>query len=153
MIVLLSRLMLLHRENQFFQHVLKELIVFSPSSLRLLNPRVNREQSRLVELLRLHQSGDPVFLSLLQILNDVLLVHQVFLVFAKVLGAHIFNLVKLFIVFLLQVLSVSRRFVSSIGHEHFHVFGLCLDLRLQLFALIDQLLMELVAVLDTREFD
>ena len=75
-----------------------ELIVFCASCFRLLDPRIDREKSGLIELLGFHECSDPVFLSLLEILDYVLLIHQVLFIFTEVLGANIFNLVKLLIV-------------------------------------------------------
>lgn len=90
--------MLLHGEDKFLHNVLMELIIFGASSFRLLDPRIDREKSGLIELLGFHECGDPVFLSLLEILNYVLLIHQVLFIFTEVLGADILDLVKLLIV-------------------------------------------------------
>ena len=93
-----SCLVLLHSKDKFLHNVLMELIIFCASSFRLLDPRIDREESGLIELLRFHECGDPVFLSLLDILNYVLLIHQVLFIFTEVLGADILDLVKLLIV-------------------------------------------------------
>jgi len=85
--------MLFQGKDKLFHHIFEELIVVSSGSFRLFNPSINREQSCLVEFLRLHQSSDPVFLPLLEILNDFLLVHQMFFVFTKVLSTNILDLI------------------------------------------------------------
>jgi len=85
--------MLFNRENKLLHDVFVELIVVGASRLLLLDPRIDREESGLVQLLGFHQSRDPILLSLLKILNDILLIHQVLLVLAEVLCADIFYLV------------------------------------------------------------
>ena len=85
--------MLFNRKNELLHDVFVELIVVSASRLLLLDPRIDREESGLVQLLGFHQSRDPILLSLLKILNDILLIHQVLLVLAEVLCADIFYLV------------------------------------------------------------
>ena len=88
-----SCLVLLHGEDKFLQYILMELIIVCASSFRLLDPCIYWEESGLVELLGFHKCCDPVFLSFLEILNDVLLIHQVFFIFTKVLSTNIFYLV------------------------------------------------------------
>lgn len=85
--------MLFNRENELLHDVFVELIVVGASRFLLFDPRINREESGLVELLGFHQGRDPILLSLLKILNDILLIHQVLLVLAEVLCADIFYLV------------------------------------------------------------
>ena len=85
--------MLFNCEYKLLHDVFVELIVVGASRLLLLDPRIDREESGLVQLLGFHQSRDPILLSLLKILNDILLIHQVLLVLAEVLCADIFYLV------------------------------------------------------------
>ena len=85
--------MLFNRENKLLHDVFVELIVVGASRLLFLDPRIDREESGLVELLGFHQGRDPILLSFLKILNDILLIHQMLLVLAEVLCADIFYLV------------------------------------------------------------
>lgn len=85
--------MLFNRENKLLHDVFVELIVVSASRLLFLDPRIDREEPGLVELLGFHQGCDPILLSLLKIFYDILLIHQVLLVLAEVLCADIFYLV------------------------------------------------------------
>ena len=109
--------MLFNRENKLLHDVFVELIVVGASRLLLLDPRIDREESGLVELLGFHQGRNPILLSLLKILNDILLIHQVLLVLAEVLCADIFYLVQLLVVLFLQVVSMLICFVSGIGDK------------------------------------
>jgi hypothetical protein len=98
--------MLFHCKYKFLNHVFEELIVIGPCRLRLLDPCIDREEPRLIELLRLNKGSDPVLLPFLKIFNDVLLIHQVFFILTEVLGANIFNFVKLLVILLLEIVSV-----------------------------------------------
>lgn len=113
--------MLFNRENKLLHDVFVELIVICASGFLLFDPRINREESGLIELLWLHQSRDPILLSLLKILDDVLLMHQMLLVLAEVLCADIFYLVQLLIVLFLQIVTVLVCFVGGVCHKGLHI--------------------------------
>ena len=87
-------LLLLHRINKLLEGVSHELQVLQPRKLALFNARVDGEETRLVHLLGFNQSIDPVLLPLLKRLDHLRLMQQVFLIFAEILGADVFNLSK-----------------------------------------------------------
>ena len=101
-----TRLVLLHREDQLLKHVSKELIIFSPRHLRLLQPRVNTEQPCLVQLLWLNKRIDPIILPFLQQLHLLLTCIELLLVLAEIGRTNIFDLIKFLIILDLQSLSV-----------------------------------------------
>ena len=99
-------LVLLHREDQLFKEVLEELLVLSAGEFTLANPRVQREQARLVELLGLEKRVDPLLLALHHHFDLVLLLDEAPLVLFEVAGANILNLVELLVILVLQSFAV-----------------------------------------------
>ena len=108
--------MLLHRVDQLLKRVPHELQVLQPCQLALLDPCIDREQPRLIDLLRLDQRIHPVLLPLLQRLHHLSLVQEVLLVLAEVLGTHILDLSKLLIVNLLEGVAVGLCLRRHFGH-------------------------------------
>ena len=131
-------LVLLNRKNQLLYDIFEELVVFSPCLLGLFDSRINGEEPCLIQLLRLYQGRNPVFLSFLQILDDLLLVDQVFLILAEVLRANIFDLIEFFIILLLQVLSVRVRSRGGLCHESLHILAFVQYVILQFLNLFSQ---------------
>lgn len=93
--------------NELFGGVAHECQVTLSHVFSFFYPSLDRIEPCLVELLRLNQLFDPVFLPLFQGLDDVLLVHQMFLVFAEILGADILDFVQLSVVLVSQVQTLS----------------------------------------------
>lgn len=73
--------MLLEGKDKLLEEVSIKGILFNPQYFCLFKPRVYREQPRLVKLLRLQQSIDPVLLPLVHEFDLVLCLHQLSLVF------------------------------------------------------------------------
>lgn len=111
--------MLLNSENQLLDRVLQERLILTSLRFTLLDPRINTEQSRLVHFLRLNQRVDPALLAILQRLNQLLLLHQMFLIFGEIVCAHIFNFVHFFIVSILQGLPMRTGIISNTQHVCF----------------------------------
>ena len=59
--------------------------------------------------MRLNQFVHPAFLTLLKGLDHLSLVQQVFLILAEVLSAYVFDFLQLFVIFVLHLLTMSRR--------------------------------------------
>jgi len=146
-------LILLHCKNQLFHYVLEELTVFSPGNFRFLNPRVNTEQTCLIKLLRLNECGDPVLLSFLKILDNLLLVHKVLFIFGEVLCANIFNLVKFLIILFLQVLSMLISSRRRRRHKRLDILALLMDFLLQLNYRVDEARLRCASILSLNLLD
>lgn len=101
-----SHLLLFNRIDELLEGVSHELQVFEPGELTFFNARVDREESSLVDFLRLDECLDPAFLACLERLDQLSLMQQVFLVLAKVLSAHVLDLAQLLVVLVLEGLSV-----------------------------------------------
>lgn len=100
------RLMLLHRENQLLEDVPKELVVFCPGDLTFFHPCVDREQTRLIELLWLQQGVDPVFLSPFEYFHLLLCLDELLLVLTEVTSANVLYFIQFFVVLDLQGLAM-----------------------------------------------
>jgi len=82
--------------------------------------------------LRFNDSVDPVFLSLLQPFYNILLVHQMLFIFAEVLRTNVFDLIELFVVFLLQSFAMRRGSIRYLQNVVFYLVSLGSYLTLQL---------------------
>ena len=89
---LLTHLLLLNCIYELLKCVPHELQVFESGKLAFLNASIDREEARLIHLLRLDQSIDPVFLPRLQRPHHLSLMEQMLLILTEVLGANVFNL-------------------------------------------------------------
>jgi hypothetical protein len=101
--------------------------------LAFFDPCLDCIEPGLVEFLRLYDFLNPVFLPLLERLYDVLLIHKMLFVLAKVLSADVLDLVQFPVVFVRQVqalglglacdvLYVLGQFVVFLRHLLFDVF-------------------------------
>ena len=120
---LLTHLLLLNCIYELLKCVPHELQVFESGELAFLNASVDREEARLIHLLRLDQSIDPVFLPRLQRPNHLSLMEQMLLILTEVLGANVFNLAQLLVVFLLEPLSIFLHFLRSLHHKGFQILN------------------------------
>ena len=127
-------LLLLHSINELLKGVSHELQVLQPRKLTLFNARVDGEETRLVHLLWFYQSIDPVLLPLFKRLDHLRLMQQVFLIFAEILGADVFNLSKFLVILALQSLSVIFRVFSCLIDICPHLLKLSLKHLLESFA-------------------
>ena len=59
--------------------------------------------------MRLNQFVHPAFLTLFEGLDHLSLVQQVFLILAEVLSAYVFDFLQLLVIFVLHLLTMSRR--------------------------------------------
>ena len=82
--------------------------------------------------MRFNNSVDPVFLSLLQPFYNFLLVHQMLFIFAEVLRTNVFDLIELFVVFLLQSFAMRRSSIRYLQNVVFYLVSLGSYLTLQL---------------------
>lgn len=133
-----GHLVLLNGVDHLLDCVSHELQVLKPLQLTLFDPCVDREESRLVDLLRLDQGFNPAILPLFERLNHFFLVKQMLFVLGEVLCAYVLNLTQLLIILLLEGLSVGLGCRSDIVHERLQCLNLLLQLRLErLIRLVD----------------
>ena len=90
--------------DQLFDGLFQEFNILYLQSLIFLHPCFDWEQSGLVELLRFDNHFNPSFLLLLNVLNNILMIYQVFFIFGEILSTDVFKLRQLFIVFFIDVI-------------------------------------------------
>lgn len=100
---------------QFLDSLLQEFDFVHFGLLVLFDPRLDGEQPRLVQLLRLDQHVHPELLLPLQILDDGLVVDQVLLVFREVLSAHILYLLDFAVILEVNVIIALIYFAGFIS--------------------------------------
>ena len=59
----------------------------------------------------------PLILAFLKFLDDVLLIHQVFLVLAEILGADVLDFVELLVVLINQAVTLLGSFIHRVFNE------------------------------------
>ena len=122
--------MLLEGKNKFFYGVLLELVIFGSDLFIFIQATVNAKETGLVDFLGLDDGVDPVLLSFLETLDELLLLHQVLLILAEIVGADILNLFHLLVVPLLQAFAM-RAALGCNGHN-VGLEGICLLVHLAL---------------------
>jgi len=142
-------LVLLHREDQLFKKVLEELLVLAAGEFTLAHPRVQREQARLVELLGLEKSVDPLLLALLHHFDLVLLLDEAPLVLFEVAGANILNLVELLVILILQSFAVGACSARRLQHKRLETLSLEIHTATQFILNVLNALMQVIP--DTRD--
>jgi len=108
--------MLLDSKNELLERVPLELIIFNPLHLPFPEPGINAIEFSLINLLWFDKRIHPIFLSFLETLHQILLLHQMFLILSEVLGTNILNFLHLLIVPLLQSLSMGTGLTSNLHH-------------------------------------
>lgn len=92
--------MLFNGVNKLLSGVPHELQIDLANFLSLFDPSLNCKEPGLVELLRFDQLLHPVFLTLLESLDKVLLVDEVLLILAEILRTDVLDFVKFLVIFL-----------------------------------------------------